>query len=124
MLLQPEVVNGPVIAVLVFSCNRVTVQRCLDALIKYRPSKLQFPIVVTQDCDHEPTAQVIDRFGDNVTHIRVSHFCSLWDCSKYSLFFQEGIGTRIPFNTIYFCYKNTCLYSLKLILSRKFNLAH
>lgn len=66
--------EGPVIAVLVFSCNRVTVQRCLDALIKYRPSKLQFPIVVTQDCDHEPTAQVIARFGDNVTHIRVRLF--------------------------------------------------
>lgn len=41
-------VNFPVIPVVVFACNRVSVSRSLDALIKYRPSREQFPIIVSQ----------------------------------------------------------------------------
>lgn len=63
--------NGdPIIAVLVFSCNRITVQRCLDQLIRLRPSELQFPIVVSQDCGHEQTAEVIAKYGNKILHIR------------------------------------------------------
>ena len=43
------------IPVLVFSCNRVTVSKALDLLISYRPSREQFPIIVTQDCGHAET---------------------------------------------------------------------
>ncbi|XP_046480650.1 alpha-1,3-mannosyl-glycoprotein 2-beta-N-acetylglucosaminyltransferase isoform X1 [Neodiprion pinetum] len=60
----------PVIAVLVFSCNRVTVKRCLDQLIRLRPSAEQFPIIVSQDCEHEPTTNVIQSYGEQLTHIR------------------------------------------------------
>lgn len=38
----------PVIPVLVIACNRVSISRSLDLLIKYRPSREQFPIVVSQ----------------------------------------------------------------------------
>lgn len=38
----------PVIPVIVFACNRISVSRNLDALIKYRPSREQFPIIVSQ----------------------------------------------------------------------------
>ena len=41
-------VNFPVIPVIVFACNRISVSRSLDALIKYRPSREQFPIIVSQ----------------------------------------------------------------------------
>lgn len=40
--------KGTVIPVLVFACNRVTVGRCLDKLIEYRPNSDQFPIIVSQ----------------------------------------------------------------------------
>lgn len=40
--------NFPVIPIIVFACNRISVRRSLDALIKYRPSREQFPIVVSQ----------------------------------------------------------------------------
>ncbi|XP_046681955.1 alpha-1,3-mannosyl-glycoprotein 2-beta-N-acetylglucosaminyltransferase-like [Homalodisca vitripennis] len=58
------------IAVLVFACNRVTVTRCLDQLIKYRPDSRLFPIIVSQDCQHEPTARAIQSYGDQVYHIQ------------------------------------------------------
>lgn len=40
--------RGPVIPVLVFACNRVSVRKCLDNLIEYRPNVNQFPIIVSQ----------------------------------------------------------------------------
>lgn len=40
--------KGTVIPVLVFACNRVSVGRCLDKLIEYRPNSDQFPIIVSQ----------------------------------------------------------------------------
>lgn len=40
--------SGPVIAVLVFACNRVSVRNCLENLIQHRPNARQFPIIVSQ----------------------------------------------------------------------------
>lgn len=40
--------KGPIIPVLVFACNRISVRNCLDDLIKYRPNANQFPIIVSQ----------------------------------------------------------------------------
>lgn len=40
--------KGPVIPVLVFACNRVSVRNCLDNLVDYRPNAEQFPIIVSQ----------------------------------------------------------------------------
>nr|XP_012144756.1 PREDICTED: alpha-1,3-mannosyl-glycoprotein 2-beta-N-acetylglucosaminyltransferase isoform X2 [Megachile rotundata] len=63
--------NGsPIIAVLVFSCNRITVKRCLDQLIKYRPSLEQFPIIVSEDCQHRQTAEIISTYGNQIMHIQ------------------------------------------------------
>lgn len=63
--------GSPIIAILVVSCNRVTVDRCLEQLIRLRPSKEQFPIIVSQDCDHRQTADVIARYGNQLLHIKV-----------------------------------------------------
>jgi len=62
--------DKPVIPVLVFSCNRVTVNRALDLLLTYRPSKAQFPIIVTQDCGHKETKEVIEGYGDQIIFIQ------------------------------------------------------
>lgn len=40
--------KGPVIPVIVFACNRVSVRVCLENLLQYRPSVGQFPIIVSQ----------------------------------------------------------------------------
>ncbi|KAJ0170294.1 hypothetical protein K1T71_014222 [Dendrolimus kikuchii] len=53
-----------VLPVLVIACDRVTVKRCLDNLVKLRPSKETFPIIVSQDCGHQPTYEVIKKFTD------------------------------------------------------------
>lgn len=59
-----------VIPILVMACNRVTVTRCLDKLLEYRPSPELFPIIVSQDCGHTQTAEVIASYGSKLTHIK------------------------------------------------------
>lgn len=40
--------DKPVIPIIVIACNRVAISRSLKLLIQYRPSKAQFPIIVSQ----------------------------------------------------------------------------
>nr|AAF70177.1 UDP-GlcNAc:a-3-D-mannoside b1,2-N-acetylglucosaminyltransferase I [Drosophila melanogaster] len=62
--------NGePVFPVVVFACNRVSVKKCIDNLVQYRPSVEQFPIIVSQDCGDEPTKEAILSYGKQVTLI-------------------------------------------------------
>ncbi|GLV36326.1 Mannosyl (alpha-13-)-glycoprotein beta-12-N-acetylglucosaminyltransferase [Carabus blaptoides fortunei] len=49
---------------------KVTVGRCLDKLIEYRPNSDQFPIIVSQDCGDESTAEVIQSYGSQIMHIK------------------------------------------------------
>lgn len=51
-LLKENIANnhfdGPVIPVLVFACNRVSVRICIENLLQYRKNAGQFPIIVSQ----------------------------------------------------------------------------
>ncbi|KAM4600752.1 alpha-1,3-mannosyl-glycoprotein 2-beta-N-acetylglucosaminyltransferase a [Polymixia lowei] len=67
---QKIVPSQPVIPILVIACNRVTVKRCLDKLLEHRPSAELYPIIVSQDCGHADTAEVIGSYGDRVTHLK------------------------------------------------------
>lgn len=57
------------IAILVIACDRATVARCLDQLLRYRQSSRRFPIIVSQDCVHEKTSRVIQSYKSQVYHI-------------------------------------------------------
>lgn len=69
---KPKVTAAPqpAIPILVIACNRVTVKRCLDKLLQHRPSAALHPIIVSQDCGHAETAEVIRSYGNNVTHLK------------------------------------------------------
>ncbi|NXL82201.1 MGAT1 acetylglucosaminyltransferase, partial [Leptocoma aspasia] len=58
------------IPVLVLACDRSSVRRCLDKILRYRPSARRFPVIVSQDCGHAETARVIASYGPAVAHIR------------------------------------------------------
>lgn len=69
--LVPASAKNVTTAVLVVACNRPeALIRCLDLLLRYRPSAAQFPIVVSQDCGHKETAEVIAAYGSQVKHIQ------------------------------------------------------
>ncbi|XP_011202049.1 alpha-1,3-mannosyl-glycoprotein 2-beta-N-acetylglucosaminyltransferase [Bactrocera dorsalis] len=62
--------NGePVIPILVIACNRVSIRKCLDNLVQYRPNADQFPIIVSQDCSDQQTKKAILSYGSQVTLI-------------------------------------------------------
>ncbi|XP_069867417.1 alpha-1,3-mannosyl-glycoprotein 2-beta-N-acetylglucosaminyltransferase [Dipodomys merriami] len=80
-----------VIPILVIACDRSTVRRCLDKLLHYRPSAERFPIIVSQDCGHEETAQVIASYGGAVTHLRqpdLSHIAVQPDHRKFQGYYK------------------------------------
>ncbi|KAK6958771.1 alpha-1 3-mannosyl-glycoprotein 2-beta-N-acetylglucosaminyltransferase, partial [Biomphalaria glabrata] len=58
--------------ILVLACNRVSVNIALDKLLQYRPSAEKFPIIVSQDCGHQETADVIKKYIHlhNITFIK------------------------------------------------------
>lgn len=58
------------IPILVFACNRVSVTLCLDKLLLYRPDSNKFPIIVSQDCNHEETTNAINQYIPQVTLIQ------------------------------------------------------
>ncbi|KAJ7428947.1 hypothetical protein WISP_00400 [Willisornis vidua] len=66
----PPSSEPPALPVLVLACDRSTVRRCLDKLLRYRPSARRFPVIVSQDCGHAETARVIASYGNAVEHIR------------------------------------------------------
>lgn len=45
-------------------------KRNLEQLFKYRNDSEIFPIVVSQDCNHEATRQIIESYGDRLTFIQ------------------------------------------------------
>lgn len=53
-----------IIPVLVIACNRVTVSKALESLLKARKEKdkEKFPIFVSQNCHHDETASVIEEY--------------------------------------------------------------
>jgi len=67
---KTELIQKLVMAVLVISCDRPTVRRCLDGLFSYKPKDVDIPVIVSQDCGHEPTAEVIQSFGSKIIHIK------------------------------------------------------
>lgn len=56
--------TGPIIPILVFACNRVSVSKCLHNLLEYRPNVHQFPIIVSLDCDDEAVQTTVASYAD------------------------------------------------------------
>ncbi len=62
--------DGTVAAVLVIACNRPEVERCVESLLRYRPSEKKFPVIVSQDCGHEETARAITNYRDKLMYLK------------------------------------------------------
>lgn len=57
---------------------------------RYRYSETKFPIVVSLDCDHQPTVSVVRTYGDKVTLILVGFYAALsffaFSCCESAIF--------------------------------------
>lgn len=63
--------KGPVIPVIVFACNRVSVKNCLENLVDYRPNADQFPIIVSQVSDSIDSIQIFVNRNDSDIPYRI-----------------------------------------------------
>lgn len=79
--------KGTVIPVLVFACNRVSVTRCLDQLLQYRPNPDQFPIIVSQVSYlyiHIKILTIHSVFVSLIFKIRIYYFNCYRDSTLYA----------------------------------------
>lgn len=71
--------KGPIIPVLVFACNRISVRNCLDDLVRYRPnnsaSVQQFPIIVSQVKIQKKKITIFFSLRFDCNNLSVSTFC-------------------------------------------------
>ncbi|KAF7258224.1 hypothetical protein EG68_03881 [Paragonimus skrjabini miyazakii] len=75
-LSEHKLISHVHLPVLLIACNRPSVKRTLDALIKHRTNVADlrpddFPITVSHGCQDSPTAKVIASYGDAIS---VIHF--------------------------------------------------
>lgn len=104
-----------VIPILVIACNRVTVKRCLDKLLEHRPSAELFPIIVSQDCGHMETADVIASYGSKLTHIKQPDLSEIpvpAEHNKFQGYYKISRHYRWALNQVF----NTFSYSAVIIV--------
>ena len=58
------------VPVLIIACNRPTVSRALDSILAARSNGEMFPIVVSQDCGHPETLDVIKKYSNSHDHLQ------------------------------------------------------
>ncbi|XP_050398754.1 alpha-1,3-mannosyl-glycoprotein 2-beta-N-acetylglucosaminyltransferase [Patella vulgata] len=107
--LHEDIPKADVLPILMFACNRVTVSRSLDQLLKYRPSGEKFPIIVTQDCGHQPTATVIKQYVEKhgVKHIQQPDLREIslpWPQRKFVGYYKIARHYKWALNQVFLVY--------------------
>ncbi|TRY74448.1 hypothetical protein TCAL_04948 [Tigriopus californicus] len=65
---------GPIMPLLMFACNRVTVAQAVDLILAIRGDRVQkFPLIVSQDCGHKATRDVLLGYGDQIIFLEQPH---------------------------------------------------
>lgn len=100
--------------VLMFACDRTTVSRSLDSILKIRPPGDRFPIIVSQDCGHKPTADVINEYvkRGQVTHIKQPDLSDInlpWPQKKFKGYYKIARHYKWALNQIFHKFNYTAV---------------
>lgn len=113
--------SGPdkvVLPILMIACDRKeAVVRSLDLVLKYRPDKKRFPVIVSQDCDHKPTADTIQTYVQNqgIVHIQQPDHSKIdlpWPQRKFEGYYKISRHYKWALNQIF----HTFNYSAVIII--------
>ncbi|XP_033725475.1 alpha-1,3-mannosyl-glycoprotein 2-beta-N-acetylglucosaminyltransferase-like isoform X1 [Pecten maximus] len=103
---EPVDANSVILPILMIACDRVSVSRSLDQLLKYRTSPERFPIIVSQDCGHQATSDVIQKYvvSDNIIHIKQPDLSEIelpWPKKKFSGYYKIARHYKWALNQIF-----------------------
>ncbi|XP_062587402.1 alpha-1,3-mannosyl-glycoprotein 2-beta-N-acetylglucosaminyltransferase-like isoform X2 [Saccostrea cucullata] len=110
----PLNVDKIILPILLIACDRTTVSRSLDLLLKYRPNKDKFPIIVSQDCGHKPTADVIQRYvvDHGVQHIKHPNTSDIhlpWPQKKFQGYYKLSRHYKWALNQVFHTYNHSAV---------------
>lgn len=100
-------IEDPIIPIVITACNRPAVSRCLDKLFAVRGNKVkQFPVMVSQDCGDQATADVLRGYGDKITYVKhdpepvprgvKSHFVGYYKIASHYKFALNQAFSHFP----------------------------
>ncbi|XP_062619565.1 alpha-1,3-mannosyl-glycoprotein 2-beta-N-acetylglucosaminyltransferase-like isoform X2 [Saccostrea cucullata] len=103
-----------ILPILLIACDRTTVSRSLDLLLKYRPNKDKFPIIVSQDCGHKPTADVIQRYVvdhaiQHIKHPNTSDIHLPWPQKKFQGYYKLSRHYKWALNQVFHTYNHSAV---------------
>ena len=76
------------LAVVVIACNRPSVNRCLDQIFNLKPHDIDIPVIVSQDCGHKETENVIRSYGDQLTLVKQPDLSDVQGVPNHMLHFM------------------------------------
>ncbi|XP_061165551.1 alpha-1,3-mannosyl-glycoprotein 2-beta-N-acetylglucosaminyltransferase-like isoform X1 [Saccostrea echinata] len=110
----PFNIDKIILPILLIACDRTTVSRSLDLLLKYRPNKDKFPIIVSQDCGHKPTADVIQRYvvDHGIQHIKHPNLSDIhlpWPQKKFQGYYKLSRHYKWALNQVFHTYNHSAV---------------
>ncbi|KAL5019879.1 hypothetical protein ScPMuIL_002771 [Solemya velum] len=104
--------NKDIIPVLMIACDRITVARSLDSLLSYRKFPERFPIIVSQDCGHKATAEVINKYvkEKGIIHIQQPDLTNVnlpWPQRKFQGYYKIARHYKWALNQIFYKFNYT-----------------
>ncbi|XP_052236937.1 alpha-1,3-mannosyl-glycoprotein 2-beta-N-acetylglucosaminyltransferase-like isoform X2 [Dreissena polymorpha] len=107
--------DSAVLPILMIACDREdAVSRSLDLVLKYRPDEKRFPVIVSQDCGHRPTAQRIQKYvvEHGITHIQQPDLSSPnvpWPQKKFEGYYKISRHYKWALNQIFHVFNHSAV---------------
>lgn len=107
--------DNVILPVLLIACDRAdAVQRSLDLVLKYRPDEKRFPIIVSQDCGHQGTADMIQKYvtEKGVTHIKQPDLSKInvpWPQRKFEGYYKISRHYKWALNQVFHTFNHSAV---------------
>ncbi|XP_045184667.1 alpha-1,3-mannosyl-glycoprotein 2-beta-N-acetylglucosaminyltransferase-like isoform X1 [Mercenaria mercenaria] len=107
--------DNVILPILMIACNRAdAIQRSLDLVLKYRPDDERFPIIVSQDCGHEQTAEMIQKYvtDKGIIHIKQPDLGKVnvpWPQRKFEGYYKISRHYKWALNQVFHTYNHSAV---------------
>ncbi|KAL4216609.1 mannosyl (alpha-1 3-)-glycoprotein beta-1 [Mactra antiquata] len=104
-----------ILPVLMIACDRAeAVRRSLDLVLKYRPDEKKFPIIVSQDCGHKATAEMIGKYvtEHGIAHIQqpdLSKISVPWPQRKFEGYYKISRHYKWALNQVFHMFNHSAV---------------
>ncbi|XP_052786511.1 alpha-1,3-mannosyl-glycoprotein 2-beta-N-acetylglucosaminyltransferase-like isoform X2 [Mya arenaria] len=114
-LKDTDKVDDIVLPILMIACDRAdAVSRSLDLVLKHRPDRKRFPVIVSQDCGHQQTSDAIQKYVQDhgVVHIKQPDLGKVnvpWPQRKFEGYYKISRHYKWALNQIFHTFNHSAV---------------